>query len=106
MSRTLTREFSLQTDTITRLTMIVYLRFYCIWDSFRAQHPLLSIIDPNAQAQMVRTLLDIYRNLGKHRVFEQRKFCATADHKSQANFQTAAWPSVRASPKAAPTPMS
>ncbi|KKY39307.1 putative glycoside hydrolase family 92 protein [Diaporthe ampelina] len=39
--------------------------FYCIWDSFRAQHPLLSIIDPDAQAQMVRTLVDIYRNLGK-----------------------------------------
>ncbi|KAL1855199.1 hypothetical protein Daus18300_011200 [Diaporthe australafricana] len=38
--------------------------FYCIWDSFRAQHPLLSIIDPPAQAQMVRTLIDIYRNLG------------------------------------------
>lgn len=46
--------------------MIICPRFYCIWDSFRAQHPLLSIIDPNAQAQMVRTLLDIYRNLGKH----------------------------------------
>ncbi|ROV89359.1 hypothetical protein VPNG_10130 [Cytospora leucostoma] len=39
--------------------------FYCIWDSFRAQHPLLSIIDPVAQTQMVRTLLDIYRYLGK-----------------------------------------
>ncbi|ROW03073.1 hypothetical protein VMCG_05748 [Cytospora schulzeri] len=39
--------------------------FYCIWDSFRAQHPLLSIIDPVAQTQMVRGLLDIYRFLGK-----------------------------------------
>ncbi|KAF3761805.1 family 92 glycoside hydrolase [Cryphonectria parasitica EP155] len=39
--------------------------FYCIWDSFRAQHPLLSIIDPVAQTRMVRTLIDIYRYLGK-----------------------------------------
>ncbi|KAK6211120.1 glycosyl hydrolase family 92 [Colletotrichum tabaci] len=39
--------------------------FYCIWDSFRAQHPLLTIVDPEAQTQMVRTLLDIYRFVGK-----------------------------------------
>ncbi|KAK1759714.1 glycosyl hydrolase family 92-domain-containing protein [Echria macrotheca] len=36
--------------------------FYCIWDSFRAQHPLLTIIDPEAQTQMVRALIDIYRH--------------------------------------------
>jgi putative alpha-1,2-mannosidase len=35
--------------------------FYCIWDSFRAQHPLITIIDPDAQIQMIRSLLDIYR---------------------------------------------
>jgi predicted alpha-1,2-mannosidase len=40
-------------------------RFYCIWDSFRAQHPLLTIIDPVAQTEMVRSLIDIYRNVGK-----------------------------------------
>ena len=39
--------------------------FYCIWDSFRAQHPLLTILDPVAQTEMVRTLLDIYRHEGK-----------------------------------------
>ncbi|OAA68254.1 glycosyl hydrolase [Niveomyces insectorum RCEF 264] len=39
--------------------------FYCIWDSFRAQHPLLTILDPPAQTQMVRALLDIYRFDGK-----------------------------------------
>jgi putative alpha-1,2-mannosidase len=38
--------------------------FYCIWDSFRAQHPLISLIDPAAQAEMVRTLLDVYRFVG------------------------------------------
>ncbi|GAB1315992.1 hypothetical protein MFIFM68171_06202 [Madurella fahalii] len=39
--------------------------FYCIWDSFRAQHPLLTIIDPVAQTDMVRALIDIYRHEGK-----------------------------------------
>ncbi|KAK0709496.1 glycoside hydrolase family 92 protein [Lasiosphaeria miniovina] len=39
--------------------------FYCIWDSFRAQHPLLTIIDPAAQAQMVRALINIYEHEGK-----------------------------------------
>lgn len=38
--------------------------FYCIWDSFRVQHPFLTIIDPRAQTQMVNTLLDIYDNDG------------------------------------------
>ncbi|KAM0286726.1 hypothetical protein ACHAQH_000746 [Verticillium albo-atrum] len=42
-----------------------YDSFYCIWDSFRAQHPLLTILDPVAQAEMVRALLDIYRHEGK-----------------------------------------
>ncbi|CEL06126.1 Putative Glycosyl hydrolase, family 92 protein [Aspergillus calidoustus] len=38
--------------------------FYCIWDSFRVQHPLLTIIDPETQSQMVRSLLDTYRHEG------------------------------------------
>lgn len=38
--------------------------FYCIWDSFRVQHPLLTILDPEAQTQMVNSLLDIYQNEG------------------------------------------
>ncbi|KAI0449998.1 glycoside hydrolase family 92 protein [Xylaria acuta] len=38
--------------------------FYCIWDSFRVQHPLLTIIDPKAQVQMVNSLLDIYKHEG------------------------------------------
>lgn len=42
-----------------------YDSFYCIWDSFRAQHPLLTIIDPVAQTEMVRALVDIYRHVGK-----------------------------------------
>ncbi|KAH8884609.1 glycoside hydrolase family 92 protein [Thozetella sp. PMI_491] len=42
-----------------------YDSFYCIWDSFRAQHPLLTIVDPKAQTEMVRALIDIYRHDGK-----------------------------------------
>ncbi|KAK7753637.1 hypothetical protein SLS62_004495 [Diatrype stigma] len=39
--------------------------FYCIWDSFRAQHPLLTIVDPETQTRMVRTLIDVYKHEGK-----------------------------------------
>nr|AKH05008.1 glycosyl hydrolase family 92 protein [Epichloe festucae var. lolii] len=38
--------------------------FYCIWDSFRAQHPLLTVLDPEAQTQMVQSLLDMYKHEG------------------------------------------
>ncbi|KAK8070431.1 glycoside hydrolase family 92 protein [Apiospora hydei] len=38
--------------------------YYCIWDSFRVQHPLLTILDPVAQSQMVNSLLDIYKHEG------------------------------------------
>ncbi|KAL7621764.1 hypothetical protein AAE478_009091 [Parahypoxylon ruwenzoriense] len=38
--------------------------FYCIWDSFRVQHPILTILDPRAQVQMVNSLLDIYIHEG------------------------------------------
>ncbi|PSN75350.1 hypothetical protein BS50DRAFT_481148 [Corynespora cassiicola Philippines] len=42
-----------------------YESFYCIWDSFRSIHPLLTLLDPHSQTLMVRTLVDIYRHLGK-----------------------------------------
>ncbi|KAI1350583.1 glycoside hydrolase family 92 protein, partial [Xylaria sp. FL0043] len=38
--------------------------YYCIWDAFRVQHPLLTIVDPAAQVQMVNSLLDIYEHEG------------------------------------------
>ncbi|KAL1964519.1 hypothetical protein VTN77DRAFT_6945 [Rasamsonia byssochlamydoides] len=38
--------------------------FYCIWDSFRATHPLLTILDPSTQSKMVRSLLDTYKHEG------------------------------------------
>ncbi|KAI0142900.1 glycoside hydrolase family 92 protein [Xylariaceae sp. FL1272] len=42
-----------------------YDSFYCIWDSFRAQHPLLTLIDPETQTDMVRSLIDTYKYEGK-----------------------------------------
>ncbi|ORY55716.1 family 92 glycosyl hydrolase [Pseudomassariella vexata] len=38
--------------------------YYCIWDSFRVQHPLLTIVDPMAQVQMINSLLDTYKHEG------------------------------------------
>ncbi|KAF1996979.1 glycoside hydrolase family 92 protein [Amniculicola lignicola CBS 123094] len=42
-----------------------YDSFYCIWDSFRSIHPLLTLLDPKSQTRMVRSLLDIYKHEGK-----------------------------------------
>lgn len=41
-----------------------YDSFYCIWDSFRSIHPLLTLLDPHSQTLMVRSLLDIYAHQG------------------------------------------
>ncbi|RCI12935.1 hypothetical protein L249_0930 [Ophiocordyceps polyrhachis-furcata BCC 54312] len=38
--------------------------YYCIWDLFRSQMPLLTIIDPDALAQMIRSLISIYEHDG------------------------------------------
>ncbi|KAK4169965.1 glycoside hydrolase [Cladorrhinum sp. PSN259] len=38
--------------------------FYCIWDLFRSQLPFLTIVDPSAVAEMVRSLIDTYRHTG------------------------------------------
>ncbi|KAI5196755.1 putative mannosidase [Aureobasidium subglaciale] len=42
-----------------------YDSFYCIWDSYRSIHPLITLFDPESQALMNRSLLDIYRHEGK-----------------------------------------
>lgn len=41
-----------------------YEDFYTIWDSFRTLHPLLTLIQPQRQRDMVRSLLDSYRGTG------------------------------------------
>lgn len=41
-----------------------YDSYYCIWDSYRSIHPLLTIMDPLSQTLMVRSLIDIYVHEG------------------------------------------
>lgn len=41
-----------------------YDSWYCIWDSFRITHPLLTVIDAVAQTRMIRSLIDIYQHEG------------------------------------------
>ncbi|KAK2074553.1 hypothetical protein P8C59_008751 [Phyllachora maydis] len=38
--------------------------FYCLWDVFRTTQPMLSVLDPAAQSQMLNTLLDMYKHAG------------------------------------------
>ena len=38
--------------------------FYCLWDSFRSQLPFLTILDPLALTQMVKSLISTYENEG------------------------------------------
>lgn len=38
--------------------------FYCIWDLFRSQLPFLTILDPAAVTQMIRSLISTYENDG------------------------------------------
>ncbi len=38
--------------------------FYTLWDTFRTVHPLLTVIQPQRQRDMVRSLLDTYRHTG------------------------------------------
>jgi predicted alpha-1,2-mannosidase len=41
-----------------------YEDFYCLWDTFRCLHPLLTLIQPERQQGMVRSLIDTYRHTG------------------------------------------
>jgi predicted alpha-1,2-mannosidase len=41
-----------------------YEDYYCIWDTFRTLHPLLTLIQPERQRGMVRSLLDTYVHTG------------------------------------------
>ena len=38
--------------------------FYAIWDTYRTPHPLVTILTPGKQVQMINSLLDIYLNEG------------------------------------------
>jgi predicted alpha-1,2-mannosidase len=38
--------------------------FYCIWDTYRSSSPLLTLISPDRQRDLIRSLIDIYRHTG------------------------------------------
>jgi predicted alpha-1,2-mannosidase len=38
--------------------------FYCIWDTYRTSSPLLTLISPDRQRDLIRSLIDIYRPTG------------------------------------------
>lgn len=41
-----------------------YWDFYCIWDTFRTNFPLYTLLTPDIQEKIIRSLLDIYRYRG------------------------------------------
>lgn len=43
---------------------VYYDSFYCIWDQFRSQLPMLTILDPVVYAEMLDSLLYTYQNEG------------------------------------------
>jgi len=38
--------------------------YYCIWDTFRTSSPLLTLISPDRERDIIRALIDIYRHTG------------------------------------------
>jgi predicted alpha-1,2-mannosidase len=38
--------------------------YYCIWDTYRTSSPLLTLISPDRQRDIIRSLVDIYRHTG------------------------------------------
>src|SRR6266851_2582270 len=36
--------------------------YYCIWDTYRSSNPLLTLISPDRQRDIIRSLIDIYRH--------------------------------------------
>jgi predicted alpha-1,2-mannosidase len=41
-----------------------YEDFYAIWDTFRTVHPLLTLIQPDRQRDMVNSLINVYKHTG------------------------------------------
>ena len=37
---------------------------FSLWDTYRNYHPLMTLLYPDQQLQMVRTMLDIYKESG------------------------------------------
>lgn len=77
-----------------------YDSFYCMWDSYRSIHPLLTILDPQSQTLMIRSLIDTYRHEGKALLSFQNPKYTSADN-LQDIFQIVECHSVRVLRRAA-----
>lgn len=54
----------LSADSPAAVRRARYEDFYCIWDTFRTLHPLLTVIQPARQREMINSLLRIYDETG------------------------------------------
>jgi predicted alpha-1,2-mannosidase len=63
--------------------------FYCIWDTFRSSAPLLTLIAPDKQAAMVRSLIDVYRHDGWLPDARSGSFTGRTQGGSNAEFEVA-----------------
>jgi putative alpha-1,2-mannosidase len=60
-----------------------YYHVYSLWDTFRSEHPLLNLIEPEQQSEMIQTLLDKQREGGwlpKWEFGNRYTNCMIADH--------------------------
>jgi putative alpha-1,2-mannosidase len=47
-----------------------YYTVFSLWDTFRAEHPLFTLIDPKRDRDFVKTLLEKYKEIGLLPVWE------------------------------------
>lgn len=57
-------EYPMMTSLATGKTSHNRYTVYSLWDTYRNVHPLLSILYPETQLDMVRTMIDMYRESG------------------------------------------
>lgn len=79
-----------------------YDSYYCIWDSFRSIHPLLTILDPYSQTLMIRSLIDTYEHEGMDTAIAS-KLCSST---RQVTCRIAGCRCAKGSRKVARMPMS
>ncbi len=41
-----------------------YEDYYCLWDTFRCLHPLLTVLQPKRQSEMVQSMIDVFDQTG------------------------------------------
>ena len=54
-------EFRLENDSIATANDFVAYSTLSLWDTFRAEHPLLTLIEPNRVSHIIRSMLEYYQ---------------------------------------------